>query len=78
MVAVSVYEQVIEIIQDYLGPAGKRFIDRQVEFHLKKSSDDITKEDVIELTEWIKVSLALLTDDEKTVDDCVERLQKIS
>lgn len=73
----TLHQQVVGITEDYLGPAAPRFIDRQIEFHLKKRPDEMTSADLPQLIEWVKVSLALLTDDKKLVEDCITKLQKL-
>lgn len=65
----TLYEEIVRIAEEFLGPAGERFIARQISFHLKKNPSEITKEDIPKISEWVKVSLALLTDDQKQVDD---------
>ncbi|HSX41637.1 MAG TPA: hypothetical protein VLF21_03390 [Candidatus Saccharimonadales bacterium] len=70
----TLHQQVVGITENYLGPAAPRFIDRQIEFHLKKKPDELTNQDLPQLVEWVKVSLALLTDDKKMVDECVDKL----
>lgn len=74
----DVYENIIAITSDYLGPAGQRFIDRQIAFHLKKKPSEITKHDVPDLVEWVNVTLSLLTDDAKVVRDCSDRIAKLA
>ena len=74
----EIYDQTVEIVRYYLGPAGKRYIDRQVKFHLKKSPKDLSAADLKQLLEWIRVSLALLTDDQTMVDEAVSKLKKVS
>lgn len=69
-----IYEQTIEITQDYLGPAAERFITRQIVFHLQKDPKRLTKKDIPQLAEWVKVSIAVLTDDKKMVDDFTKRI----
>lgn len=73
----SLHDQLVDIISDYLGPAGERFVDRQIEFHLKKKPDKIVTKDLAQLSEWVKVSVALLTDDATTVDELVGRINKL-
>lgn len=63
-------DDIIGIARTYLGPAADRFIKRQVSFHLKKKPEQLTPKDIPELAEWIKVSLALLTEDRSMVDKC--------
>ena len=49
----SVYDQVVRITHVYLGPAADRFIARQVENHLHKPPQDLTKNDLKSLIDWI-------------------------
>jgi hypothetical protein len=65
----ALYQQLVSITEEYLGPAAKRFIDRQIEFHLEKPPVDVNQADISKLAEWGKVSLGLLTEDKKMVDD---------
>lgn len=74
----SLYDNILTIVDDYLGPAGQRFVDRQIIFHLKKRPEDITKKDVPSLVQWVNVTLALLTDDTKVVQDCSNRIAKLA
>jgi len=73
----SVYQQSLQITKDYLGPAAERFISRQITFHLQKEPEKLTKADIPQLAEWVKVSIAVLTDDKKMVDDFAKRILKL-
>jgi hypothetical protein len=64
----QLYSQVVEVTQDFLGPASEQFITRQIEAHLKKKPEDLKTEDLEELAKWIKVAIALLTEDGATVE----------
>jgi hypothetical protein len=70
----TLYDNIVKVLTYYLGPAASRFVDRQITFHLQKSPQDVTAEDLQRLTEWMRVSLALLTDDRETVDECARKL----
>ncbi len=74
----SLYEEVVDIVTDYLGPAAERYIKRQVDFHMEKSAEELTKEDVGQMAEWVRSSLGLLTQDKKMVDECADRLVALS
>ena len=74
----SLKSQVIEVSQDYFGPAASRFIDRQIAMHLKKDPDSLTKEDLVELLDWLKLSFALLTKNAELIDEYTSRLQLIA
>lgn len=73
----DIHDQLVAIMRDYLGPAGERFLDRQIRFHLQKDPKTVNHEDVGQLKEWVKVSLALLTEDKRLVDDCIARLEAL-
>ncbi|MBW3569157.1 hypothetical protein KY385_03460 [Candidatus Parcubacteria bacterium] len=73
-----IYDQLIDITEDYLGPAAERFIDRQIESHLDKHPGKLTREDLKKLTEWIRLSVAILTDDEKIIDGLTLKLRELS
>lgn len=72
------HDQLVDITRDYLGPAAERFVDRQINFHLKKNPQDLAKEDIPKLSEWIKVTLATLTQDVKSVNDCSQRISSLA
>ena len=74
----SIYDQTVTITTDYLGPAAKRFIDRQVANHLHKSPEDMTADDIPVLVNWSRIALALLTDDHRIIDEFIQRMNKIS
>jgi hypothetical protein len=70
----SLYDQVVEITSQYLGPASERFISRQIQMHIGKEPQDLTHKDLEKLIDWIKLSIALLTEDNKLVEDFSKRL----
>ena len=78
MSSLRLIDQVLEVSQDYLGPAADRFVDRQIATHLKKSPDNITRQDIYKLIDWIKLSFALLTNDTKMVDQYIKRLKLVA
>ena len=74
----TLYDTIVEVLTHYLGPAAQRFVDRQIKFHLHKSPSEVTQADITQLTEWIRVSLSLITDDRRVVDECVQRLMQLA
>ncbi len=74
----TLYDEVVEITYDYLGPAASRFIAREIETHLAKNPEDLTKTDIPVLLDWSKLAIALLTDDKQIVDDFSKRLLLIT
>ncbi len=72
------YDRIIEVTADYLGPAANRFIDRQIQYHLKKPPQDLKKEDLKNLIDWIRASISILTDDGDLVSEYTNRLETLS
>lgn len=77
-VEAPLYKQVVAITTSYLGPAAERFIARQIETHLDKRPEEITPADLIQLIDWIKIAIALLTDDGKVVEQYSASLMKLT
>ncbi|HUQ30270.1 MAG TPA: hypothetical protein VM103_01995 [Candidatus Paceibacterota bacterium] len=76
---VSYYEQIVSVTTDYLGPASKRFIDRQISFHFNnKDHETLTKDDVAKLADSVRISLGLLTQDAKMVTEAEARIRAIA
>ncbi|HET7060486.1 MAG TPA: hypothetical protein VFH99_04240 [Candidatus Saccharimonadales bacterium] len=74
----SFYNRVVEVTHVYLGPAADRFIARQVQSHLHKAPEELTKEDLHKLIDWIRVAVSLLTDDSEVVEEYIVQLEKLS
>lgn len=71
-------DQLLEINQDYLGPAAERFLERQIATHLSKKPENITSADLIKLIDWLRLSFALLTDDIRIVNEYAQRLRLLA
>lgn len=78
MGTVTLYKQVIEVTTDYLGPAAKRFIDRQIQNHLHKQPENLDTNDLKKLIDWSGLALAMLTDDKEIVSEYTESLRELS
>lgn len=74
----SVYQQVVEVAYEYLGPAAERFVSREIQAHLGKKPENLTKEDIVKCHDWCKLALALMTDDNTLVDEFSSRLLAIA
>jgi hypothetical protein len=74
----DLYQQVVDITSDYLGPASRRFIDRQIINHLDKQPEEITDKDLNSLIDWIRVAIALLTEDKKLISEFTDRLKSLT
>lgn len=78
MTSHNLYQQVVDVTASYLGPAAERFISRQIQTHLGKRPEELEEEDLEKLTDWVKIAIAFLTEDEKIVKDYSESLIKLS
>lgn len=73
----TLFQDLVLITEDYLGPVARRFITRQIAFHIHKSPEQITPEDIGQICEWSKATLALLTDDQAVIAEFERRLRKL-
>jgi len=74
----KLYHEVVALTQSYLGPAAERFITRQIKMHLHKDPDELSPKDLAKLADWIKVAIALLTEDSKIVQSYTNSLLKLA
>lgn len=74
----KLYQEVVNLTKSYLGPAAERFITRQIKTHIHKNPDELNPQDLAKLADWIKVAIALLTEDSQIVQDYVNNLLKLA
>lgn len=74
----ELFEKVVAITEDYLGPAAPRFVTRQISFHLGKTPEELVDSDIPKLAEWTKATLALLTDDKNLVKDFSTKILELA
>lgn len=70
----SLYDGAVETSKLYLGPAGERFMRRQITTHLKIEPEKLSSKDLPELVSWVKITFALLTDNSKYVHEFADKL----
>lgn len=78
LAAPSLYDQVVRVTHVYLGPAADRFIARQVENHLHKAPEELVVADLVGLIDWIRLVVALLTEDSEIVEEYITELKKLA
>ncbi len=74
----SLYDNVVRVTHVYLGPAADRFIARQVENHLHKAPEELSRADLAGLVDWIRVVVSLLTEDNEIIEEYAAELQKLA
>jgi hypothetical protein len=48
----DLYKKAVKVSEEYLGPAGERFIRRQITTHLLIEPEQLKKQDLPQLAEW--------------------------
>lgn len=74
----NLYHASVRVSRDYLGPAGERFMRRQIETHLDIEPEKLARKHVPELIEWVGLTLNVVTDDKNEADEFVARLQELA
>ena len=70
----NLYTKAVKISEDYLGPAGERFIRRQIATHLLIEPEQLQKKHLPELAEWLHAAFAIITRDARYVSEYVEQI----
>ncbi len=71
------YNKIVDITQDYLGPAASRFVNRQIALHLRKSPENLERSDIPMLAVRIRSGLVVLTVDQHTVEEAFKRISSV-
>lgn len=74
----TLYDSVVRITDDYLGPAADRFVSRQIRNHLQKEPNQLAKRDLASLIDWIRIAMSLITDDDNLVNNYIEALEDLT
>jgi hypothetical protein len=72
------YKKAVKISEEYLGPAGERFIRRQIITHLHIEPEDLKDSQLNELAEWLHGAFAVITKDINYVNEYVNRILSLS
>ena len=74
----SLYNQTVHITEEYLGPAGERFIRRQIGTHLGIEPEKLRKDELSKLIDWASLAFALLTNNRRDVDSFTRNLRALT
>lgn len=74
----QLYDQIVTVTYDILGPAADRFVSRQISNHFSKQPDELTIADLPELIEWMRLAVSFLTDDKQLIDTFTGQLTNLS
>lgn len=78
MATENLYDEVVGVTYEYLGPAADRFVTRQIRNHLHKEPEQLQKKDLRSLIDWIKIAMSLLSEDDSLVSRYVTELKELS
>jgi hypothetical protein len=68
------YKKAVKISEEYLGPAGERFIRRQIITHLHIEPEELQQKQLPELAEWLHGAFAVITSDIHYVNEYVKQI----
>lgn len=74
----DIHAQVVDVMSDYLGPAAGRFVDRHIHNHLNKRPEELSVSDLATLIDWLRISIAFLTEERQVIDNIIYRLTLIA
>lgn len=59
----KLYDEVVAITHQYLGPAADRFVSRIIQSHLHKAPDRLQYKDLKDLITWFSLAMSFLSND---------------
>ncbi|HXH04825.1 MAG TPA: hypothetical protein VNI82_00150 [Candidatus Nitrosotenuis sp.] len=74
----SLYKKTVKVSEEYLGPAGERFIRRQISTHLNIKPESLDKKNLSQLIDWSSIAFALMTKNSKDIDSFAEDLKALT
>jgi uncharacterized protein YegL len=73
----NLYEDVVTITYNYLGPAADRFVVRQIRNHLQKDPSELQRKDLRQLIDWIQLAMRLVSNDTAAIDHYMADLEAL-
>lgn len=78
MTHTSLYDEVVSVTYDYLGPAADRFVVRQIRNHLQKDPGELQRKDLRQLIDWIQLAMRLISNDTQAIDKYMKDLETLA
>jgi hypothetical protein len=73
----TLYHKTVQVTEEYLGPAGERFIRRQISTHLNIEPEQLDKHNLSKLIDWSSIAFALMTNNPKDIDEFTHDLRSL-
>jgi hypothetical protein len=74
----NLYNEVVTITYQYLGPAADRFVVRQIRNHLQKNPEELHAKDLQQLIDWIQLAMRLISNDADVIDRYIAELESLT
>lgn len=74
----TLYRKAVRVSEEYLGPAGERFIRRQISTHLKIEPESLDRHNLSKLVDWSSIAFALVTNNSEDIDSFAEDLKALA
>lgn len=74
----TLYQQTVRVTEDYLGPAGERFIRRQISTHLNIEPESLDRKNMTKLIDWSRIAFAMLTNNAKDIESFTQDLKSLA
>ncbi len=74
----TLYDQAVEVTQEFLGPAGERFLSRQIVTHLNIQPEELASKHIPGLVAWVRLTFAVLTKEADHVEEFSDRLMALA
>jgi hypothetical protein len=78
MAGTTLYDEVVHVTYDYLGPAADRFVGRQIRNHLQKDPSTLERKDLKQLIDWIQLAMRLISNDSSAIDRYITDLESLA
>ena len=74
----TLYKKAVLVSEEYLGPAGERFIRRQITTHLDIEPEKLDKKSLPKLINWSSIAFALLTNNSRDIESFTQDLKSLA
>jgi hypothetical protein len=74
----TLYHKTVQVTEEYLGPAGERFIRRQISTHLDIEPETLDRKNLSKLIDWSSIAFAMITNNSKDIDSFTRDLKSLT
>lgn len=74
----QIYSEVIRLAREYFGPDAAKHIGKFIGTHLGKPAEEMTKDELVSLTDWIKDAASFAADDKNVAEQYIKDVLAIA